>query len=120
MDEEENVTSNAVIVIRKSPHSLILVFVVFACCVIKTKMVLVQSHQLLPFFSSPLVCGHIYTWNVETSISPRGNTQKHKQNHVFKSMLFDWLAHSIKFGVGLKMNMSDFSYNIVGWCRMGF
>ena len=60
MDEEENVTlCTAAIVVRKSPHSLILVLVVFARFIIKAMSVLVQSHQSLTFLSSPLVCGHI-------------------------------------------------------------
>ena len=96
MDEEENVTlCTAAIVVRKSPHSLSLVLVVFSRFIIKTMLVHVQSHQSLTFLSSPLVCGHIYIPLVETFLSARGHTHKH--NHVFKYLLFDWLAHSTKF-----------------------
>ena len=52
MDEEENFTFYQ----KKPPFS----YVSFLRCIIKTRVVLVQSHQLLTFLSSPLVRGHIY------------------------------------------------------------
>ena len=61
-----------------------------------------------------LARGNIYisTWTY---------TQKHKHNHVYKYLPFDWFAHSTKLvGVGWKLNTSDVSYNIVGWCRVVF
>ena len=91
MDEEENANlCIAAIVVRKRTHSLILVLLVFARFIIKTMLVIVQSHQSLTFPSSLLMCGqflHVTYGNI--SISTWTYTQKHKHNHVFKCLLFD-------------------------------
>ena len=65
MDEEENgILCTAAIVVRKSPHSLILVLVVFARFIIETIcwFLLVQSLKSLTFNSSVLhSCAAIFT-----------------------------------------------------------
>ena len=84
MDDEVNITlCTATIVVRKSPHSLSLVLVVLHLrFIIKTMLVLVQSHQSLTFLSYQLLCGHIACGNISISTWPYA--QKHKHNHLFK------------------------------------
>ena len=89
MDVEENDTL--------CTHSLILVLVVFVRCIIKTRMVLVQSPPIAHF---PQLSTHVRSYlHVECAniyISTLTYTQKHKHNHVFKHLLIDWSTHLTK------------------------
>ena len=94
MDEEENVNlCTTAIVIRKSPHSLILANVVFARCIIKD-----GSRTTLPIAhitqSSTCVRPYLHVAHGNIYTSTWEYTQKH--NHMFKYLLFDWLAHLTK------------------------
>ena len=99
MDEEDNVTlCTAAIVCREKPP-----FSKSCPCSLCSFYYQdsVGSCSIAHISQSPLVCSHIYMSHVKTYISTWTYTQIHKHNHVFKYLLFDWLAHSTKLdGVG--------------------